>query len=76
MDEKRNKRPAENINTFMADPENVLIVSDMLGETLEFLRKGKGKYSPDGSFDSKEATLGASIVNPTPGHRKIDLPPL
>lgn len=71
MDEKRNKRPAENINTFMADPENVLIVSDLLGETLEFLRKGKGKYNPDGSFDSKEATLGSPIANPTPGHRKI-----
>ena len=71
MDEKRNRRPANSITAFMGDPENVLVISEMLTETLAFLQKGKGRYNADGSFETKEATLGAAIASPTPGHRRI-----
>lgn len=71
MDLKCSTGPANNVAGFMSDPENVLVVSEILTETLEFLRKGQGQYGPDGSFHAKESTLGMPIANPRPGHRMI-----
>ena len=71
MDQKRSTGPANNVVGFMSDPENVIVVSDTLTDTLEFLRKGQGRYGTDGSFHAKEPTLGMPIASPTPGHRMI-----